>query len=167
MLSMKQAASRPRPPWPNAASGSAARSRFRSTPRSPSAARSMIPDEPGKFCVCRFASQCRVKLGTIRPPTTDMSTMTAASPSRHPKPWPRTHPCLNPAPVWRVRYFLFRQRRRPLLWRQQVVSRDHHQFASPPQSGTCEQTYPYPCFLCRAIGGLPLSKREACWEQST
>src|SRR5207245_650801 len=39
MLSMKQAASRPRPPWPSAASGSTARSRFRSTPRSPSAAR--------------------------------------------------------------------------------------------------------------------------------
>jgi hypothetical protein len=35
MLSIKQAASRPRPPWPNAASGSASRSRFRSTPRSP------------------------------------------------------------------------------------------------------------------------------------
>ena len=39
MLSMKQAASRPRPPLPSAASGSAARSRSRSTPRSPSAAR--------------------------------------------------------------------------------------------------------------------------------
>jgi len=48
---MKQAASRPRPPWPSAASGSAARSRFRSTPRSPSAARKRAYDaaHPGKY----------------------------------------------------------------------------------------------------------------------
>src|SRR5437660_2189707 len=46
MLCMKQAASRPRPPWQSAASGSAARSRFRSTPRSPSAARKTEVAEP-------------------------------------------------------------------------------------------------------------------------
>ena len=34
----------------------------------------------------RFASQLRVKLGTIRPATTEISTMTAASPSRQPSP---------------------------------------------------------------------------------
>ena len=33
-----------------------------------------------------FASQFRVKLGTIRPATTEISTMTAASPRRHPSP---------------------------------------------------------------------------------
>ena len=42
MLSMKQAASRPRPPLPSAASGSARRIRSRSTPRSPSAAQTVL-----------------------------------------------------------------------------------------------------------------------------
>ena len=45
MLSMKQAASRPRPPLPSAASGSHLRKSARSTPRSPSAA-SNIGQQP-------------------------------------------------------------------------------------------------------------------------
>ena len=40
----------------------------------------------GKAAARRFASQFRVKLGTIRPATTEIRTITAASPRRHPSP---------------------------------------------------------------------------------
>ena len=40
----------------------------------------------GKSAPGRLASQLRVKLGTIRPATTEIRTTTAASPRRHPRP---------------------------------------------------------------------------------
>ena len=54
--------------------------------RVPRAAWSTTPGMAGRCTTRRFANQLRVKLGIIRPPTTEISTMTAARPRRHPSP---------------------------------------------------------------------------------
>ena len=68
--------------------GDAGRAQHRSS-------RSRPPRNRGTRRQACAASQFRVKLGTIRPPTTEMSTMSAASPSRHPKPGGRLTPAAS------------------------------------------------------------------------